>query len=411
MNNFFNELKWRGVIHSVIPGTEGLLESQKVSAYIGFDPTADSLHVGSLAQIINLLRFQKAGHNPICLIGGATGMVGDPSGKSAERNLLDEKSLLSNISGISEQLSRLLPNVKIVNNLDWMKDYPFINFIRDIGKYLSVNYMMSKDSVQSRMENGISFTEFSYQLLQAYDFYYLYNTHNCLMQMGGSDQWGNITSGTELIHKKCGGKGYGLTTELLKKADGTKFGKSEGGNIWLDKNKTSVYKFYQFWLNTSDQDVINFLKIFTFLTKEEIDALIVASEKQTGLLQKILAKEVTIFVHGEEEYLNAIKASEILFKGNIDDLSALENDLFLDILNGLPQLKIENLNLNILDFLVQTKVFPSKGDARKMILAGGFSINKTKIKDITLDLNDSFLIKDKYLLAQKGKKDYYLCSL
>ncbi|MEI8135776.1 MAG: tyrosine--tRNA ligase, partial [Bacteroidota bacterium] len=309
--DFIEELRWRGLLQDSMPGVEELLKKETVSAYIGFDPTADSLHIGSLTQIFTLLRFQKAGHKPIALIGGATGMVGDPSGKSAERNLLDEEALNKNVNGIKKQLERFLDfnaganGAELVNNYDWMKDYSFINFIRDIGKHLTVSYMMAKDSVKNRLENGMSFTEFSYQLLQAYDFYYLYKNKNCKLQMGGSDQWGNITSGTELVRRKASGEAFGITTQLIKKADGTKFGKTEGGNIWLDRTKTSPYKFYQFWINTSDADAKNFIKVFTFLPKEEIENLISEHDKDPGkrILQKALAKELTYIVHSQDDYI------------------------------------------------------------------------------------------------------------
>ncbi|MCE3229383.1 MAG: tyrosine--tRNA ligase [Bacteroidetes bacterium] len=423
-SSFVEELRWRGVIHDMMPGTEELLAKEMVTGYIGFDPTADSLHVGSLTQIITLIRLQKAGHKPIALIGGATGMVGDPSGKSAERNLLDEETLNNYIEGIKRQLQKFLvvdnsPNsVEFVNNNDWMKGYSFLNFIRDAGKHITVNYMMAKDSVKNRLDSGMSFTEFSYQLLQAFDFYHLYSNKNCKIQMGGSDQWGNITSGTELIRRKCSGEAYALTTQLIKKSDGTKFGKSESGNIWLDPTKTSPYKFFQFWRNTADEDAKNYIKIFTFLSKEEIDLLIAEHDKDPGknVLQKALAKEITTMVHSKEDYESALETSKILFDGTIVDLAKLDEETFLDIFNGVPQYsvskqEIEN-GVGILDLLAEkTKIFPSKGEARKMIQGGGVSINKEKVSSHEALINASALIKNKYLLVQKGKRNYYLCSV
>ena len=422
--NFIDELRWRGLLQDSMPGIEELLEKETVSAYIGFDPTADSLHIGSLTQIFTLLRFQKAGHKPIALIGGATGMVGDPSGKSAERNLLDEEALNKNVAGIKKQLEKFLdfnsgPNgAELVNNYDWMKDYSFINFIRDIGKHLTVSYMMAKDSVKNRLENGMSFTEFSYQLLQAYDFYYLYKNKNCKLQMGGSDQWGNITSGTELVRRKAGGEAFGITTQLIKKADGTKFGKTESGNIWLDKTKTSPYRFFQYWINTSDVDAKNFIKIFTFLSKEEIDALISEQDKDPGKrsLQKALAKELTCLVHSEADYNAAVETSTVLFNGELKDLSNLDEETFLDVFDGVPQFQISKSELessiNVLDFLAEkTQVLPSKSEARKLIQGGGISINKAKVETHELILNSTFLINNKYILIQKGKKNYFLCTV
>lgn len=421
---FVEELRWRGLLQDIMPGTEELLEKEIVSAYIGFDPTADSLHIGHLTQIFTLLRFQKAGHKPIALIGGATGMVGDPSGKSAERNLLDEEALNKNVAGIKVQLEKFLDfnagvtGAELVNNYEWMKDYSFLNFIRDIGKHLTVSYMMAKDSVKNRLETGMSFTEFSYQLLQAFDFYKLYVTKNCKLQMGGSDQWGNITSGTELIRRKAGGEAYAITTQLIKKADGTKFGKTEGGSVWLDKIKTSPYKFYQFWINTSDADAKNWIYIFTFYSKEETDALVAEHDKDPGkrILQKTLAKELTTLVHSAEDYAIAVEASSILFNGTINDLSALSNDLFLDIFDGVPQFKILRNELEagtgILELLAEkTSVFPSKSEARKMVQGGGVSINKVKVENHEQIIDESQLINNKYIIIQKGKKNYYLCSV
>jgi tyrosyl-tRNA synthetase len=422
--NFVEELRWRGLLQDIMPGTEELLEKELVSAYIGFDPTADSLHIGHLTQIFTLLRFQKAGHKPIALIGGATGMVGDPSGKSAERNLLDEAALTKNVAGLKIQLEKFLdfnagPNGAIlVNNYDWMKDYSFLTFIRDIGKHLTVSYMMAKDSVKNRLETGMSFTEFSYQLLQAFDFYQLYTNNNCKLQMGGSDQWGNITSGTELIRRKAGGEAYAITTQLIKKSDGTKFGKTEGGSIWLDKTKTSPYKFYQFWINTSDADAKNWIYIFTFFTKEETDALVAEHEKDPGkrLLQKTLAKELTSLVHSEQDYTTAVEASSILFNGTINDLSKLSDDLFLDIFDGVPQFKVLRSELEsgtgVLELLAEkTTVFPSKSEARKMVQGGGVSINKEKIESHEQSIGMNHLINNKYIIIQKGKKNYYLCTI
>ncbi len=420
--NFVEELRWRGLLHDMMPGAEELLNKEVCTAYIGFDPTADSFHVGRLLQNITLMRFQKAGHNPIALIGGATGMVGDPSGKSAERNLLDEAALTKNIEGIKKQLSKFLDfgnsNAVLLNNYDWMKDYSFLNFIRDVGKFLTVNYMMAKDSVKNRLETGMSFTEFSYQLLQAYDFYYLYSHKNCKLQLGGSDQWGNITSGTELIRRKCDGEAFAITTQLIKKADGTKFGKTEGGNVWLDADKTSPYKFYQFWLNTSDDDAHNFIKYFTFLSKEEIQSIeqAHAAAPHERALQKALARELTILVHSEADLETAIKASDVLFKGSIDDLKALEDKTFLDVFDGVPSFDINRNELTggigIVDLLAEkTQIFPSKGEARKMLQAGGVSMNKTKIEDVQMTVTMDDTIRQKYILIQKGKKNYFLCNI
>lgn len=422
--NFVEELKWRGILHDIMPGTEDLLKKETVTAYIGFDPTADSLHVGSLAQIMTLLRFQKAGHKPIALIGGATGMVGDPSGKSEERNLLDEEALNKNIAGIKKQLEKFLDfnsganGAELVNNYDWMKEFSFLTFIREVGKYISVNYMMAKDSVKNRLENGMSFTEFSYQLLQGYDFYYLYKNKNCKLQMGGSDQWGNITTGTELIRRKSGGEAYALTTQLIKKADGSKFGKSESGNIWLDKTKTSPYKFYQFWLNASDADAATYIKYFTLFDKAEVDALEAKhnAAPHERHLQKALAKDITVRVHGEHEFNDAVTATEILFKGSVEDLAKLDEATFLDVFDGVPMFDISKSELNagigVLDFLAEkTKIFPSKGEARKMVQAGGVSVNKQKWEDEKSNLTMGNTLNNKYILVQKGKKNYFLCKV
>jgi len=422
--NFVEELRWRGLLQDIMPGTEDLLKKEIVTGYIGFDPTADSLHIGHLIQIFTLLRFQKSGHKPIALIGGATGMVGDPSGKSAERNLLNEETLFKNVEGIKKELHKFLDfnggenGAELVNNYDWMKDYSFLTFIRDIGKHLTVSYMMAKDSVKNRLETGMSFTEFSYQLLQAFDFYTLNDKKNCKLQMGGSDQWGNITSGTELIRRKAGGEAYALTTQLIKKADGTKFGKTEGGSIWLNRKKTSPYKFYQFWINTSDADAKNWIKYFTFLNEEEISVLTSEHEKDPGkrILQKTLAKELTSIVHSELDYNAAVEASAILFSGTIANLSNLDDELFLDVFDGIPQYEILKsdiaLGISITDLLSdKTKIFSSKSEAKKMILGGGIRVNKEKVESQDLIITASQLIKNKYILIQKGKNNYYLCNV
>jgi tyrosyl-tRNA synthetase len=420
--NFVEELRWRGLLQDIMPGTEDLLNKEIVSGYIGFDPTADSLHIGHLTQIFTLIRLQKAGHKPIALIGGATGMVGDPSGKSAERNLLDEAALNKNVEGIKKQLEKFLDfntgetGAELVNNYDWMKGYSFLNFIRDVGKHLTVSYMMAKDSVKNRLENGMSFTEFSYQLLQGFDFYYLYTHNNCKLQMGGSDQWGNITSGTELIRRKASGEAYALTTQLIKKADGTKFGKTESGSVWIDKSKTSPYKFYQFWINTSDIDAKNFIKVFTFLSQQEIESLINEHDKDPGkrVLQKALAKELTCLVHSPEDYDAAVETSAVLFNGSLNDLAQLDEATFLDVFDGIPQYVIQRADLensvNVLDFLAEkTNILPSKSEARKLVQGGGVSINKTKVESHELQINTSHLINNKYTIIQKGKKNYFLC--
>ena len=420
--NFVAELKWRGMIHDVMPGTEDLLNKEMVTGYIGFDPTADSLHVGSLAQIMTLLHFQHAGHKPIALVGGATGMVGDPSGKSQERNLLDEKTLNHNLACIKTQLEKFLDfkrgenAAEIVNNFDWFKDFRFLDFIRDIGKHITVSYMMAKDSVQNRLESGMSFTEFSYQLVQGYDFYFLWKNKNVKVQMGGSDQWGNIVTGTELIRRKGGGEAFAITTQLIKKADGSKFGKTEGGNIWLDAEKTSPYQFYQFWLNASDEDAKTFIRIFTLLTKEEIELLEQKHNEapHQRLLQKALAKDVTCRVHSENDFNAAVEASEILFgEGTTDALKKLSEKDLLSAFEGVPQVDISKSELengiNVVDFFSdKTKICASKGEARKMVQAGGVSINKTKMQDIAHSITNESLLNGKYILAQKGKKSYYL---
>jgi len=423
-SNFVEELRWRGLLQDIMPGTEELLEKEVVTGYIGFDPTADSLHIGHLTQVFTLLRFQKAGHKPIALIGGATGMVGDPSGKSTERNLLDEDALNKNVAGLHKQLEKFLDfnssanGAVLVNNYDWMKDYSFLTFIRDIGKHLTVSYMMAKDSVKNRLETGMSFTEFSYQLLQAFDFYKLNETKNCKLQMGGSDQWGNITSGTELIRRKSGGEAYALTTQLIRKADGTKFGKTESGSIWLDRTKTSPYRFYQFWINTSDSDAKSWIKIFTFYSKEDTEALLDEHEKDPGkrVLQKALANELTTLVHSESDLNSAIETSSILFNGGLTELISLDEETFLDIFTGLPQFTLTKseveTGIGVIDlFSEKASIFKSKGDARKMIQGGGVSVNKEKVMSHELVINSTHLIKDKYIVLQKGKKEYVLCSV
>ena len=424
--NFIEELKWRGILHDVMPGTEELLNKEVVTGYIGFDPTADSLHVGSLAQIMTLLRFQLAGHKPLALVGGATGMVGDPSGKSAERNLLDADTLNKNVEGIKKQLSQFLDfncganSAELVNNYDWFKNYSFLDFIRDAGKHITVNYMMAKDSVKNRIngDSGMSFTEFSYQLIQGYDFYYLWKERNCKVQMGGSDQWGNITTGTEFIRRKASGEAFALTTQLIKKSDGTKFGKSEGGNIWLDREKTSPYKFYQFWLNVSDDDAKTYIRIFTLLSKSEIEELEVkhTAAPHERHLQKALAQEITVRVHSEADYLQAIETAEFLFKSKAEDVANLNGDAFEKMLGGIDTFEVNKADvangINIVDLLVdKAEVFPSKTEARKMVSANAVSINKTKIADVnSIVALDSF-IGENYLLVSKGKKENYLIKL
>jgi len=425
-NTFVEELEWRGMLHDIMPETENHLNQGPTSAYIGFDPTADSLHIGSLVQILILMHFQRAGHQPIALVGGATGMIGDPSGKSDERNLLDSAALEKNVAGIKAQLERFLdfsssnqnPAI-LVNNFDWMKDYSLIDFSRDIGKHITVNYMMAKDSVKKRLGSesqvGMSFTEFTYQLLQGYDFLHLYQNYNCTLQMGGSDQWGNITTGTELVRRKAGGKAYAITCPLITKADGTKFGKTEGGNIWLDKNRTSPYKFYQYWLNASDADAENYIKIFTFLTKEEIDALI-EEHKETPhlrLLQKRIAEEVTVLVHSKEDLVNAQRASQILFgKSTSEDLMQLDNATFLDVFDGVPQAQIEKSALadgvEIISALAgEGKLLKSNGEARRALKENSISVNKTKVSD-QKKITAKDLINDRYILLQRGKKSYFI---
>lgn len=422
--NFVEELRWRGMLHDIMPGTEDLLNKGMVAGYIGFDPTADSLHVGSLAQIMTMIHFQRAGHKPFALVGGATGMVGDPSGKSQERNLLSEDALEHNLNGIKKQLEKFLNfdcganSAEMVNNYDWFKDFSFLNFIRDVGKHITVNYMMAKDSVKNRIggDTGMSFTEFSYQLVQGYDFYYLWKNKNCLLQMGGSDQWGNIVTGTELIRRKDAGEAYAITTQLIKKSDGTKFGKSEGGNIWLDPEKTSPYKFYQFWLNTSDDDAKTYIRIFTLFDEGVIKALETEQDvaPHTRVLQKALAKDITIRVHGEAEFEKAIKSSEFLF-GNvgIEFLNELNEAEVLALFAGVPNYTIVLAELqegiNVTDLLAaKTAVFPSKGEAKKMIAGGGTAINKVKVVTADDIYNADSLINGKFLVIQKGKKNYFL---
>lgn len=420
--NFIEELKWRGMLQDIMPGTEEMLSKGPVKGYIGFDPTADSLGVGNLVQVMTLLHFQRCGHQPVALVGGATGMVGDPSGKSAERNLLNEEQLQINLNAQRKQLEKFLDfsagpsQAMIVNNYDWFKNFSFLDFIRDVGKHITINYMMAKDSVQRRMETGISFTEFSYQLVQGYDFYYLWKNLDMKLQMGGSDQWGNITTGTELIRRMEGGEAFALTTPLIKKADGTKFGKTEGGNIWLDPARTSPYKFYQFWMNSSDEDSKNYIRIFTTMTKAEVEALESAHDQSPHLrlLQKAIAKEVTVRVHSEEDYNAAVEASDILF-GNAptEALSKLDEDTLLSVFEGVPQVNISKSELEagipLLDLLAdKSGIFPSRGEARKLVQSGGVSINKQKVSDPNAQQTATDLLQNKYLLIQKGKKNYYL---
>ena len=428
MKNFVEELKWRGMIHDIMPGTEEELMKGPSAAYVGIDPTGDSLHIGHLVSIMILKHFQACGHKPYALVGGATGMIGDPSMKSQERNLLDEATLAHNVECIKAQLGRFLdfesdaPNkAELVNNYDWMKDYTFINFTRDIGKLITVNYMMSKDSVKKRLSRdsseGMSFTEFTYQLLQGYDFLYLYEHKGVKLQLGGADQWGNITTGTELIRRTCGGEAFALTCPLITKSDGGKFGKTEKGNIWLDAERTSPYQFYQFWLNVSDEDAEKYIKIFTMLDRATIESAIEEHREDPGQrrLQKLLAKEITIMVHGEKEYENAVKASQMLFgKATAEDLRSLDEKTFLAVFDGVPTFDLDRAKLpvSVLDFLaVETTIFPSKGEARKMIQGNGFSLNKEKVTDINYQIDVKDIIDGKYILAQKGKKDYYIINI
>ena len=427
MKNFIEELKWRGMLQDMIPGTEEALQKEHVAAYVGIDPTADSLHIGHLCGIMMLKHLQNCGHKPIALIGGATGMIGDPSGKSLERNLLDEETLRHNQQCIKNQLAKFLdfesdiPNkAELVNNYDWMKDFTFLEFARKVGKLITVNYMMAKDSVKKRLNgearDGMSFTEFTYQLLQGYDFLHLYQTKNCKLQMGGSDQWGNITTGTELIRRTCGGEAYALTCPLITKSDGVKFGKTESGNVWLDPEKTSPYKFYQFWLNVSDDDAKRYIKIFTTLDKETIDALIAQHDEAPNMriLQKRLAEEITVMVHSRSEYEAAVEASQILF-GNAtsDALRKLDEKTFLAVFDGVPTYNVAKAKfaegINVLDLLAgETDIFPSKGELKRTIKGNGMSINKEKYSDEAGIINADSLISGKYLLVQKGKKNYFL---
>lgn len=428
MINFVDELEWRGMIHDITPGTKEQLAKELTSAYVGIDPTADSLHIGHLVSIMMLKHLQSCGHRPIALVGGATGMIGDPSMKSSERNLMDEATLRKNQEAIKEQLKRFLefdsdaPNSAImVNNYDWMKGYSFLDFIRDIGKHITVNYMMSKDSVKKRIsgENreGLSFTEFTYQLVQGYDFLFLYKNYNCKVQMGGSDQWGNIVTGTELIRRVESGEAFALTCPLITKADGGKFGKTEEGNIWLDPRYTSPYAFYQFWLNVADDEAEKYLKIFTLLSREQIEQQMEQHHQAPHLreAQKLLAKEITTMVHGKAEYERAIKASQILFGNSTSkDLEELDEQTFLELFKGVPQFNVtkEDLNENIIDILTaKSSIFPSKGECRKMIIAGGLSINKERFTNIDESLSSTSLINEHYILVQKGKKNYFILKV
>ena len=422
--NFVEELRWRGMLHDIMPETEELLTSEMVSGYIGFDPTADSLGVGNMVQIMTLVHFQRAGHKPIALVGGATGMVGDPSGKSAERNLLDLETLQHNLDCQKKQLEKFLDfdcganSAEIVNNYDWFKEFDFLGFIRDVGKHMSVNYMMAKDSVKKRLDTGMSFTEFSYQLIQGYDFYHLWKNNGVKLQMGGSDQWGNITTGTELIRRLGRGSAHALTTPLIKKADGTKFGKSEGGNVWLDPARTSPYAFYQFWLNASDADAENYIKIFSIKSREEIEALIAehAEAPFKRALQKALAEEITVRVHSQEDLDNALAASQILFgKATEDQLRSLDRATLESVFEGVPQFELAASNLegglDIVEALAEhTAVFPSKGEARKMVQGNGVAINKTKVGvDKVLTKDD--VVAGGLIIVQKGKKNYFLVKV
>lgn len=427
MKNFVEELKWRGMIHSIMPGTEEQLNKEMTTAYVGIDPTADSLHIGHLVGIMMLKHLQMCGHRPLVLVGGATGMIGDPSGKSQERNLLDEETLRHNQNCLKKQLSHFLdfesdaPNAaEMVNNYDWMKNFTFLQFIRDVGKHITVNYMMAKDSVKKRLSNdssaGMSFTEFTYQLVQGYDFLNLYRTKNCRLQMGGSDQWGNITTGTELIRRIEGGEAFALTCPLITKADGRKFGKTEQGNIWLDPKRTSPYRFYQFWLNTSDEDAERYIRIFTLLPQQEVEQLIAEHHEtpEQRKLQKRLAEEVTVLIHSRQDYEAALEASQILFgKGTTEQLRHLDEDTFLAVFEGVPRFTISKneleQGLNVTSLLAEkTNIFPSKGDLRRTIQGNGLSINKEKITDAELVFSKANLIGNKYLLVQRGKKNYFL---
>jgi len=422
MTDFLAELTWRGMVHDKMPNVEAQLKKEMTSAYIGFDPTADSLHIGNLVQIMSLVHLQRCGHKPFALVGGATGMVGDPSGKSAERNLLDEATIKHNIHGVTAQLKKFLAfdgvnGAEVVNNQDWFKGFEFLDFIREVGKHISINYMLAKDSVKSRLDTGMSFTEFCYQLVQGYDFYWLWKNKNIKLQLGGSDQWGNIVTGTELIRRKGQGEAFAITTPLITKADGTKFGKSEGGNIWLDPKKTSPYKFYQYWINSSDEDMVTYIKIFSLKSKEEIETLIHQHQENQHLrlLQTSLAEEITARVHSESDLEMAKKASQILFgKSTQEDLSTLEEEWLLQVLEGVPKVKIsrnvyESLSsvTELLTEATEGLIFASKGEARRLIQGGGVSINKQKIHTPDAPV-DFLLLNNKYILAQKGKKNYYL---
>ena len=425
--NFIEELTWRGMIHTVMPGTEEQLQKEMTTAYLGIDPTADSLHIGHLVGVMMLKHFQRAGHKPIALVGGATGMIGDPSMKSQERKLLDEETLRHNQEAIKKQLSKFLdfdsdaPNAaELVNNYDWMKNFSFLDFIRDVGKHITVNYMMAKDSVKKRLsgesQQGMSFTEFSYQLVQGYDFLTLFKEKNCKLQLGGSDQWGNITTGTELIRRTVGGEAYALTCPLITKADGGKFGKTESGNVWLDARYTTPYKFYQFWLNVSDADAEKYIKIFTALSREEIEELVAEQAKDPGLrpLQKRLAKEITIMVHSVEDYEAAVEASQILFSNKASEtLRKIDEDTLLAVFEGVPQFEVAKADVEagvkLVDLLTEkAAVFPSKGELRKLAQQGGLSINKEKVADVNASVDAGMLLNDKYILVQKGKKNYFL---
>lgn len=429
--NFVEELRWRGMLHQLMPGTEELIQKERVTAYVGIDPTADSLHIGHLCGVMMLRLFQHCGHKPLALIGGATGMIGDPSGKSQERNLLNEETLAYNINGIKKQLERFLdfnsdaPNAaELVNNYDWMKNYSFLEFVRDIGKHITVNYMMAKDSVQKRLNgearDGLSFTEFSYQLLQGYDFLYLYKTKNCKLQMGGSDQWGNITTGSELIRRTLGpdNEVYALTCPLITKADGRKFGKTESGNIWLDAERTTPYEFYQFWLNVSDEEAARYIKIFTLLGREEVEALIAEHSLDPGRrqLQRRLGEEVTVMVHGREEYEKALAATEILFgKATKESLLKLDEKTLLAVFSGVPHFEVaraEAVGAKAVDlFAEKTQCFASKGEMRKLVQGGGVSLNKEKLSAFDKTITEEDLLDGKYMLVQRGKKNYYLITV
>ena len=423
--NLLDELSWRGMIQDIMPGTREQLEKELTTGYIGFDPTADSLHIGSLLPILLLVHFQRAGHKPIALIGGATGMVGDPSGKSEERNLLNEETLQRNILGVKAQLEQFLnfsptlPNAaELVNNYDWFKSISFIDFLRDTGKHITVNYMMAKDSVKKRIEGetGISYTEFAYQLMQAYDFYWLFQQKQCKLQMGGSDQWGNMTTGTELIRRKCGGEAFVFTNPLVTKSDGGKFGKTESGNIWLDPGKTSPYQFYQFWLNASDTDATRWIKLFTFLTREEIDSITETHQQNPSArtLQRKLASEVTSFVHGQAELSKAIETTEKLFSNQQAPIESL-SETDLEQIQGVVKVEVDKASLaegiDIVSLLANTGIFPSKGEARKTIQGGGVSVNRKKIESVELKVDSSFLLHQRYILIQKGKKNYFLITV